>query len=288
MACYIYLFTIQCPMGFNVSVTAREIAEKVRYLHSYDVTGVYHGVESNWGLMGPTFYVFGKMMGDPSLSYRSLVKEYCDGVFGRASRPMAQFFALLDQRLEQVLPLPTEDFNGRNTTLPRWIKTPDMFLMQYPPSFLSRLEGLLQQAEAAADTERTRGWVKLSREHFDFVKLLTGALIAHRAWQSHQTETNWQVLKKQVDAFDDYRMRIITYSKEYTDVWFPGHAYLCQYLTANCEHDSKTYYVPWATRKPAVLKRGIKGISIGFGKSYYHSHVTEPLTFDFAKPMPQR
>ena len=286
MACYFYLFTNQCPMGFNVSVTAREIAEKVRYLHGYGMTGIYHGAESNWGLMGPTLYVFGKMMGDPSLDYRALVKEYCDGAFGHASRPMRHFFALLDRRLEQVLPLATEDFSGRNTTLPRWIKTPDMFLMQYPPSFLNRLEGLLQQAEAAAGTERTRGWVKLSREHFDFVKLLTHALIAHRAWQINPTSATWEALGKHVDAFDDYRMRIITYAKEYTDVWFPGHAYFCQWLTANCERDTKTYYVSWEERKPAVLERGIKGISIGFGESYYHSHVTEPLTFDFSKPMP--
>ena len=76
-------------------------------------------------------------------------------------------------------------------------------------------------------------------------------------------------------------MRIITYDREYTDVWFPGHDYFCQYLTDNCERDSKTYYVPWETRKPGVLERGINGVSIGFGTSYYFSSVEEPLTIDF-------
>ena len=283
MACYFYLFDIQCPMGFNVSVTPREIAEKVRYLRSYDVVGIYHMVESNWGLLGPTFYVFGKMMGDLTLDYKALVVEYCDGVFGNASDTMQQFFDMLYARLEQVIPLPTDDFSGRNTTLPRWMNTTEMFLAQYPPSVLGKLDELLKQAETEADTERARGWVKLSREHFDFIKLLTEALIAYRAWQVNESRDNWQQLKQSVEAFDAFRMRIITYDREYTDIWFPGHDYFCQYLTANCERDSKTYYVPWETRKPGVLERGINGVSIGFGTSYYFSSVEEPLTIDFSR-----
>ena len=283
MACYFYLFWNGCPMGFNVNVTPKEIAEKVRYLRGYGVTGIYHGAESNFGLVGPTIYVFGKMMGDSSLDYKVLVREYCDGVFGKASDSMQQFFEILYARLEQVIPLRTEDFSGRNTTLPRWMDTTSMFLAQYPPSILQRLDLLLKNAEAEADTERARGWVKLSREHFDFVRLLTEALISYRAWQVDNSRENWQQLKQHVDAFDAFRMRIITYDKAYTDLWFPGHAYFCQFLTANCERDSKTYFVSWESRKPAVLERGIKGISIGYGTSYYFSFVQEPLTLDFSR-----
>ena len=54
-----------------------------------------------------------------------------------------------------------------------------------------------------------------------------------------------------------------------------------QYLTANCERDTKTYYVPWEQRRPSVLNRGIEGMAIDFGDSYYYSFVKEPLTFDF-------
>jgi len=282
MACYMYLFCNMCPMGFNVSVTAGEISEKVRYLHGYGMLGIYHGAESNWGLMGPTIYVFGKMMGDPSLSYKALVKEYCDGAFGKASKPMAQFFALLDQRLEQVLPLATEDFDGRNTTLPRWIRNTNMFLMQYPPSVLDRLEGLLREAEAAADTERARGWVRLSRDHFDFVKFLTHALIAYRAWQIDRSESAWELLKKRVEDFDRYRDKIINYSKSYADNWFPGYEYFCNYLTADTKGE-QVYYTSWYKRKAEVLKKGVRGMAIGYRDSYYHSFVKEPLTLDFKK-----
>jgi hypothetical protein len=282
MACYFYLFTIQCPMGFNVSMTPQEIAEKVRYLSSYGMLGIYHGAESNWGLMGPVFYVFGKMMGDPSLSHEDLVEEYCNGVFGAASDTMQEFFDLIYARLEEVVPLGLEDFNGRNTTLPRDMTTTKMFLSQYPPEFLTRLDQLLAQAEQEADSERARGWVRLSREHFDFIKLLTGAMEAHREWKSSETEANWLELERRVQAFDAFRTKIITYTSEYTDAWFPGHAYFCQYLTADCERDTKTYFVPWEQRKPGVLERGVKGMAIGFGDSYYFSFVKEPLTLDFS------
>ena len=213
MACYFYLFTIQCPMGFNVSMTPQEIAEKVRYLSSYGMLGIYHGAESNWGLMGPVFYVFGKMMGDPSLSHEDLVEEYCNGVFGAASDTMQEFFDLIYARLEEVVPLGLEDFNGRNTTLPRDMTTTKMFLSQYPPEFLTRLDQLLAQAEQEADSERARGWVRLSREHFDFIKLLTGAMEAHREWKSSETEANWLELKRRVQAFDAFRTKIITYTR---------------------------------------------------------------------------
>ena len=141
----------------------------------------------------------------------------------------------------------------------------------------------LRRAESAADTERTRGWVHLSREHFDYVELLTHALIGYRNWQVEKNSRNWRTLKRRVDAFDDFRTRIISYPDDYTGVWFPGHAYFCQYLSANCVKEDTTYYIPWSTRRPAVLERGVKGLAIGYGTSYYSSFVQEPLTLDFSE-----
>ena len=284
MTCYFYLFDNQCPMGFNVTITPGEIAGKVRYLHENGFVGIYHLAESDWGLQGPSIYVFGRMMGDPSLDHEALVKEYCNGVFGKAGGTMLEFFGLLFARLEEVLPLPVDDFSGRNIDLPRWMNTTDMFLMQYPPTFLAQLEELIQKAEKEADTERTRGWVRLSRDHFDFVKLLTQTLISYRAWQSNKSTENWHELKERVETFDAYRLKIITYPKEYTDVWFPGHPYFCQWMTADIVSESEIYYSPWENRKPDVLKRGIKGMAMGYGDSYYYSFIKEPLTLDFSKP----
>ena len=103
------------------------------------------------------------------------------------------------------------------------MSTSQMFLAMYPPEVLARLEALFQQAEQQASTDRARGWVRLSRDQFDFIKLLTEMLISYRAWQSKPTGENWLELGQTVEKFEAYRLKIVAYSKPYTDVWFPGH-----------------------------------------------------------------
>ncbi len=84
------------------------------------------------------------------------------------------------------MPLDQDDIaaDARNTQLPRWMTTSEMFLAQYPPGVLKRLESLIQKAEKSAKTKRTQGWVQLSRDQFDFIKRLTEMLISYRAWQA--------------------------------------------------------------------------------------------------------
>ena len=283
MAGYVYWFDIQIPMGFNVHATPREVSAKIRYLNDAGFLGLYHFMETNWGFQGPCFYVLGKMMGDPSLDYRVLVKEYCQGVFGKAAGSMLNFFDPLYAKLEKEIPQPVTDFDARNTGLPRDMDTVAMYLKLYPPELLDRMEALLDRAAVEADTDRTKGWVKHTREYFDFTNLLTRSLISHRAWQENKTKENWLDLKKRVETFDALRTRIINYSSEYAHEWFPGHGYFCNWMTANLVKEPYTYYVPWEERKPEVLKKGIKGIAIGHGDSYYYSRIVEPLTLDFSK-----
>ena len=76
-------------------------------------------------------------------------------MYGKAGETMLTFFNLLYARFEKVLPLAVEDFAGRNTGLPSWARanTPEIYLRQYRPGLLNRLEQLLQKAEEEADTE---------------------------------------------------------------------------------------------------------------------------------------
>jgi len=286
---FLYWFNTQCPMGLNVHVTAREAADRLRYMYEKGFVGMGLDPEATWGLEGRVFYMLGRLMGDPSQDYRAIVEEYCRGVYGKAGGTMIQFFDLLDARLSEVIPIDKNDISvdGRNTKLPRWMNTSDMFLAQYPPAFLEQLEALVRKAEKEADTERTRGWVRLTRDQFDFIKLLTEMLISYRAWQAKPTQENWLELKQAVDRFDAYRLKIVTYPKEYTDVWWPGHGTYCKWLTGNLDDTGIAFYTSWEKRKAVVMKRGIKGTAMGYGTSYYYSFIKEPLTFDFSKPMPK-
>lgn len=282
---FVYWFNTQCPMGVNVHMTSAEVAARLRYLHQSGFLAISLDPQANWGLEGPVFYLMGRLMGDPALDEKQIVAEYCQGVYEDASQPMLEFFGLLEERLSQVVPIEDSDIaaDARNTKLPRWLTTSEMYLAMYPPDVLAELESHIEHAEQLATTDRAQGWVRLSRDQFDFIKLLTEMLIAHRAWQSRPTGENWQELKQTVDAFEAYRIKIVNYPKEYTDVWFPGHATFCKWLVGNLENTTDSYYVPWEQRRAEVTKKGIQGMPMGYGTSYYYSFIREPLTLDFSK-----
>ena len=274
-------FNTTVRLGLNLHLTAQETAERVQYLHEKGFVCPGLDCEGNWGLQGPVFYMAGRLMGDPHQDYKAVVEEYCRGVYGKAAGPMLEFFERLEARLSEFIPISKNDISadGRNIFLPRWMKTPDIFLAQYPPVFLAQIEALMQKAEKDADTERTQGWVRLSRDQFDFIKLLTQMLISHRAWQSNATPENWLEMKHRVEVFEAYRLKIVSYPKEYTDVWWPGHGTFCKWLVANSEDTSIAYYSPWEDRKALVMKKGIKGMAVGYEQFY----IKEPLTLDFRK-----
>lgn len=285
---FTYWHNSQCPMGLTVHMTAKEVADRIGYLHDNGFIAISVGPEATWGLEGPSFYMMGRLMGDPKLDYQGLVEEYCHGVYGKAAQPMLEFFTLLDERLEKVIPIADDDISadGRNTTIaknPNGKNTTAMFLALYPPEVLEQLETLMLQAESLADTERNQGWVRLSRDQFDFVKLLTEMLITYRAWQTDKTPENWQQLKLDVDAFETWREKIVNYPKEYTDVWWPGHPTFCRWLVGNLEDTSLAFYNDWQSRKKEVLEKGLRGRAMGYGQSYYYSYIKEPLTLDFSQ-----
>ena len=285
MTGYVYWFNTTIPMGLNMHMTPREAADRIRFLHKKGFLALSLDPEGCWGLQGPVYYMMGRMLGDPSQDHEALVEEYCHGVYEDAGPTMLKFFDLLHERLSQVVPITDDDIaaDARNTKLPRWMNTRQMYLAMYPPEVLSTLESLVQQAEREAKTERARGWVRLSRDHFDFIKKLTEMLIAYRAWQVRPTGENWAELKETVDAFEDWREKIVMYSKEYTEQWWPGHDIFCKWITANLEDTSVAFYKSWEQRKAEVLAAGLRGRAMGYGTSYYYSFIREPLTLDFSK-----
>ena len=278
---YVYWFDIQLRMGMDIHATPREAAEHLRYLYENDFIGFYHFPETNFGFQGPSIYVLGKLMGDPYLDHEALVEEYCRGVFGKAAGTMHEFFNVLYTNREQKIPLA---LHGRDW--PNWLTTSQLYMMLYTPDILERLETLLAQAEQEVDNDQSRGWIRHTRDYFDFAKLLTEAITAYRTYEQNKTEDGLLEVKKRVEAFDEYRFRIISYDEAYTERWFPGHGHFCNWLTGDTLHESKVYYTEWKNRKAEVLKRGLRGVAIGYGGGLAeiasgYSFVREPLTLEF-------
>ncbi|MBC8351811.1 MAG: DUF4838 domain-containing protein [Planctomycetes bacterium] len=285
MTGFTYWFNTQTPMGVNLHMTPREAADRIKYLHGRGFVALSVDPGGTWGLEGPVYYMMGQLLGDPSLDPDSLVSEYCNRVYGKASPPMQRFFSVLHKRLPAVLPLDAKDISAdaRNTKVPRDLDTVAIYLEMYPPDVLEQLGACIEEAEKLAETEQHVGWVRLSRDYFDFVNLLTRMLIAHQTWKEDPSALNKDALRRSVDLFEDYRAQIVNYSKEYTEQWFPGHAEFAKWLVANLEDTSTAYYTPWEARKAIVLEKGIRGMPMGYGTSYYYSFIREPLTLDLNK-----
>ncbi len=283
---YTYWYNTVCPMGLSTHMTSEEVAKRIRYLYESGCVALSIGPEGTWGTEGPTYYMMGRLMGDPNQNYEAVIAEYCQGVYGiDAAAPMLDFFALLEERLAEVVPIGDEDISAdaRNVNLPQDWSTAEMYLSLYPTDVLAKLEGFIQDAERKAQTERNKGWVRLSRDQFDFLNLLTRMLASYRDWQADKTDEKWLDVKAHVEAFEAYRLKIVTYPKEYTDVWWPGHATFCKWLVGNLGGTEQGFYVSWEDRKAVVMKKGIKGMPMGYGTSYYYSRINEPLTLDFGK-----
>ena len=261
---YIYIFDITLHGGLGVRATPESIAEIVREMHEMGYIGVATCIcGHNWGLEGPVYYVEAKLLGDPDLEERELVKEYCRGLFGKAAQAMLDFFELLYTRGD------IRELTGDEA---------DRFVYLYPPFFLERLERFLIKAERDADTEPARQWVKLSRDHFDYMNYLVRMIVAYRAYQVNPDEWTWAKVRQAVRAFEGWRDKVIRYEKSYADRWFPGYSRFCNFLTA--EGTQRAYYSSWWNRREKVLKDGARGTSVGYGVG---SEIRLPLILDMSR-----
>ena len=261
---YTYLFDTTQPRGLDEGLTPAGASRWLRFLHENGVIGIYGFRAENWGFQGPTYYVLGRMLGDPDLDYKQLVAEYCYGMYDHAAMDMIVFFNLLWSRccMEAV-----EGASFR-----------DMQLVRYPPKLLNQLEEKLKQAEQTADSERARNFIQMTRDYLDYNRLLTLAFLAYANYEMNPTAAHWQEAGKAVRAFDEFRDRVVRYDQAYVEQWFPGHNRFANYLTSG--GDKRTYYRRWNDCREEVLAKPFRGLAIG----YHRSAVREPLTLDFDKP----
>jgi Domain of unknown function (DUF4838) len=223
---YLYWFDITLGLGMGLHTTPRQAAARIRYLRDWNFIGIYQIPDTNWGLSGPVYWTLAKTMGDPDRDPDQLVEEYCNGVYGDAAPAMSRFFKLLYKR--DVVAIERSS-------------AADQHLFYYPPALCIQLEEVLQEAESMAESERSRMWVRLTREHFDYLKYLSFLLAAYQSYQANPSADNRTELSSHREDFIRYRQHIIDLDAEYTDRWFPGYIQFAKFLTAN---GRDVYYMP--------------------------------------------
>ncbi len=243
---YLYWFDITLGLGMGLHTTPRQAATRIRYWRDAGFVGIYQIPETNWGLLGPVYWTISKTMGDPDLKSDPLVAEYCQGLFGKAAPQMQRFFKLLYKR--DIVAIERSS-------------AAEQHLFYYPPSLCVRLEAILREAEAAAESERSRMWVRMTREHFDYIKHLSYLLVAHQAYLANPSDANRTERLARREAFDRFCRHVVELDETDTARWFPGYGQFANFLTANGRN---VYYDKWSDRREQVKREERKTKVLGF------------------------
>jgi len=201
------------------------------------VKGVYLcGFGELFGMQGPAYYVYGKMLGSPQLNYEDLLNEYYNAAYGNAGIPMRAFFNALYRRLELYSSL--IGFRCENSNYPDFSRTRKAYLPDnpriilayiYSPDLIELMEKNLKRAENVADSQKSRKRIALVRKEFDYVKNLASIIHAYNAYRIKPDCQNFEDLASLVDERNRiisgfYRKNKIITLEDWPDIKFMGHA----------------------------------------------------------------
>jgi len=154
---------------------------------------------------------------------------------------------------------------------------------------VDQLDRLLKNAESRAKSERAQEWVRHTRDCFDGVKTISRMFAAKRAFDLQPNRAMLLLVKDQVEAFEQWRMRILTYStnRQYVDRWFPAYDAFCGCILGNGDKYETYYYRADIVQKEvaAIVKGEKSARGLGVGSFLGHNELFAPITWDFNRMM---
>ena len=204
---YIYLWGDYQLVGITPRHSFQELAESARTYLKYGVHGIYRcGYGELWGLEGPGYYVFNRMLRDPQADVDATVDEFCRYAFGPAEGPMRRFYAVLDRQLAEKRPNDrgAMDMSGRTEGfMAAFDKEANLAALArtWTPDALSAMGRELAAAEGAAGvTDRQRRRLKLVRAEFTYLERLMAVVDAYGRYKAAPNGANMMRVLDGLDA----------------------------------------------------------------------------------------
>jgi hypothetical protein len=155
-----------------------------------------------WGLQAPAYYVYGRMLGDPSADYEDILKEFYRTSFGNVAPQMTQFYGLLHDQLGVY-----SDWIGLYQ--PAWYsvraahRSNNKWYHQviYTSEYMSAANAQLTAAEQKATDPDVKARLHLIRIEFDYLCDLSKIFTLQDAWAIHPSQENLKVLLDAVDTW---------------------------------------------------------------------------------------
>jgi hypothetical protein len=175
---YLYNWGWYKPEGFLPKQNWEFCVEQVKAFYANNIKGIYRcGFGELFGLEGPTYYIWCKLLDNPELDINVLLQKYCRQAFGAAAEEMEKFYRLLNER--QKLQVSTVEIDWNDPALlsgapqrdPNNIRT---IMLRFPNAVVAELGEILQAAEqkSTALNELQR----LLRLEFDYLNLTMSAV----------------------------------------------------------------------------------------------------------------
>ncbi len=155
------------------------------------------------GMQAPAYYVYGRMLDDPSADWEAIQREFCEAAFGIAAKPMNTFFDLLHTQIAIY-----SDFFG--VYMPGWSREYSRskyhdskwhVMSMYPPEYCADADALLTSAEKAAQDPDVKARLHLIRIEFDYIRKMAEIFFRQNAWTLNPSQTTLNPL---IDAIDDW------------------------------------------------------------------------------------
>ena len=190
-------------------VPPRYAVNLVRLWKANNVIAVYMGggldqPGCSWGLNGPSYYVFGKAMEDPSLDADDLEQEYMEASFGKAAEPMAAFFTTMHRRMEarQLLDRhETGNPDRRYRGYPFEMYPDDYHCHFFPPQVLQEIDRQLALAKELVRSKESRARIELVEAEFRYLHSVASTYHLFRAYQTAPIQPLFESLEKQVTHY---------------------------------------------------------------------------------------
>lgn len=178
---YIYNWGPWPTPGLTAKRSYAFLADQARRFIANGVKGVYRcGYGELFGMEGPAYYVYNRILGDTSLDANRLADEYVHRAYGAAAKPMGSFFRTLDKQLSRV------DVNA-------FVRQPlHLFPALYPPDVLEQMENFLSAGEKLARTEKERKRIALTRLEFDYLRHIVEVCHLYDAYRLRPTQAMFE------------------------------------------------------------------------------------------------
>ena len=188
---YLYNWGRYHVTGYGPKRTFAYLENQLKLFANYNIHSLYFcGTSELYGLEGPAYYAYFRMMNDANIKAADAVREYYHAAFGEAALPMEKFYTALDKALQSY------QGNARGLTgilNPRGV-LPGIFT----PDVLEILSRQLKAAESLARTPKVKARLLLVRREFDLFNATVRGTLFFNAYRLAPNWATFAQLEKEI------------------------------------------------------------------------------------------